>query len=389
MLFLALLLGGCKRQTPVQAKQDTGPIPVRAARVVVRQLPRDVESVGTLFPYEEVTISSEIEGPVEQVNFDLGDAVKEGQVLVRVSEEEQRYLLAQNEAQLRQSLERLGLRNEKDRVKDIKETPDVRRAQADLFEAEQRYKRVRNLVDQGIGSRQDLDQAQSRYEALQAAYESTLYQTRNLIQDVERYKAVVELQRKKVRDTNIRAPFAAYVKERLVNVGQFVRPNTPVFILVKTDPVRLRIEVPEKMAPWIKVGQVAEVSLEAFPERKFQGKIWRISPTVEQSKRTFIVEALIANPEGALKPGSYAKARVRTDRVDSIRLVPARAVNYIFGSFKAYVIQKDAIEAREVKTGDRFGQDLEITEGLNDGELVATTQVSRLDTGIKVKVVEP
>ena len=237
------------------------------------------------------------------VNADLGDRVANGQVLVRVSDEEQRYLLAQNEAQLRQALERLGLKNEQDRVRDLKETPDVRRAQADLFDAEQRYRRVRNLVEQQIGSRQDLDQAQARYQAAQAAYDTTLNQTRNLVQEVERTRAVVDLQRKKLRDTSIRAPFAAFVKERTVNVGQYVRVNTPVFTLVKTDPIRLRIEAPERMAPWIKVGQFADVSLEAFPGRAFKGRIWRISPTVEQAKRTFIVEALIDNPARGTQAG--------------------------------------------------------------------------------------
>jgi RND family efflux transporter MFP subunit len=306
---------------------------------------------------------------------------------VRVSEEEQKYLLAQNEAQLRQALERLGLEGENDRVQDIREAPEVRRAQADLFDAEQRFKRVRSLVDQGIGSRQDLDQAQARFQALQAAYDTTLNQTRNLIQEVERSKAQVNLQRKKLRDTSVRAPFSAYVKERQVNVGQFVRSNTPVFTLVKTDPIRLRIEVPERMAPWVKVGQNADVLVEAYPERQFQGRIWRISPTVEQSKRTFIVEALIANPGGDLKPGSYAKARVRTDKSDRIKLIPRRAVNYVFGSNKAYVVDEDGVvEARDLKIGDIFGEDIEIIEGLEEAERVAVSQVQRLDTGVKVRI---
>ncbi len=386
-LLLVLAGVGCNRQRALQSKQDSGPIKIRVARVVMKQLQRDVESVGTLFPYEEVTISSEIEGPVEEVGADLGDQVKQGQVLVRVSEEEQRYLLAQNEAQLRQSLERLGLRNEQERVKDIRETPDVRRAQADVFDTEQRYNRLRELVAQGVGSRQDLDQAQARYQSAQAAYDTTIYQTRNLIQEVERSKAVVALQRKKLRDTSIRAPFVAHVKERQVNVGQYVRVNTPVFVLVKIDPIRLRIEVPERMAPWISNGQLAEVTLEAFPDRKFQGKIWRISPTVEQSKRTFLVEALIPNPDSALKPGSYAKARVHTDKYDKIKLIPVRAVNYVFGSNKAYVVAGRTIDAREVKVGDRFGDEIEIVEGLSEGEQVAVTQVARLDTGVKVEVV--
>jgi RND family efflux transporter MFP subunit len=386
LLAGSAILVGCGRQQKVEAKQDSGPIEVRVAPVSTRQIQRVVEAVGTLYPYDEVIISAEVDGPVQEVKADLGDAVKEGQVLARISDEEQRYLVAQNEAQLRQSLERLGLKSEKEKVADIRETPEVRRAQADLFDAEQRYKRVRELVDQKIGSLQDLDAADARFKAMQAAYDATLNQTRNLIQEVERFKAGLELQRKKLRDTVVRAPYDAHVKERQVTAGQYVRANTPLFTLVKTDPIRLRVEIPERMAPWVKEGQVADVSLEAFPGRSFQGKIWRISPTVDQTKRTFIIEALIHNPASELKPGSYAKAQVKTSKFEEIRLIPFRAVNYVLGSYKAYVVKGDTIEARDVKLGDRFGQDVEIDEGLSDGDRVAVTGVARLDTGSKVRV---
>lgn len=379
-----LLLAGCNGKGPAQSRQDSGPLKVRATTVIGREVQRDVESVGSLFPYEEVVISSEIEGPVQKVTADLGDHVAQGQVLVGISEEEQRYIVAQNQAALRQALEKLGLKNETDHLKDINQAPEVRRARADLFDAEQRYKRVRNLVEQSVASRQDMDQAQARYDSTRANLDNTLNQTRNLIQEVERQRALLDLQRKKLRDTSIRAPFAAYVKERQVNVGQYVRANTPVFTLVKTDPIRLRIEVPERMSPWVKVGQVADVSLEAFPGREFKGKIWRISPTVEQTKRTFIVEALIQNPQGELKPGSYAKARIRTDKFDRIRTIPRRAVNYVFGSNKVYVIRNGVIEARDVRVGEQFGDNIEIMAGLQEGEQVATTQLNRLDTGAHV-----
>ena len=386
IILATLGLAGCNRQQPVQAKQDNTPVSIRVAAVTVKQMQRDVESVGTLFPFEEVTISSEIDGRVIEVGADLGDQVSQDQVLVRVSDEEQRYLLAQNEAQLRQALERLGLKSEKEQVKDIKETPDVRRSQAELTEAQQRYRRVKELADQGIGSRQELDQAQTHYQALLAGYDTTVNQTRNLIQEVARTHAVVDLQRKKLRDTTIRAPFRAHVKERLVNVGQYVKTNTPLFNMVKIDPIRMKIEVPERMAPWIKTGQSAEVVLEAFQGKTFVGKIWRISPTVEQSKRTFIVEALISNPDGMLKPGSYAKALVHTNKVDTIHLVPVRSVNYVFGTNKVYLAKNGVIEAREVKLGDRFGDNVEIVDGVAAGDKVATTQMQRLDTGVKVKI---
>lgn len=389
--FVALLvliamagLSGCKQQKPIVMKQDTGPVKVPVTHVKMRQVQRVVESVGTLYPYDEVLVSAEIEGRVDQVDVDLGDSVTQGQILVHISDEEQRYILAQNEAQLRMSMERLGLKEENERVQDIRQTPEVRRAQADLNEAEMRYKRIRELVEQGIGPKTELDQATTRYQSAQAAYDATTNQTRNLAQEVERFKALVDLQRKKLRDTSVRAPFAAQVKDRQVAVGLYVRPNTPLLTLVKIDPVRLRLDVPERMAPWVKVGQVADVGVEAFENRKFSGKIWRISPTVDQSKRTFLVEALISNPGGALKPGSYARARIPTDKNERVMVIPFKAVNYVLGTNKAYVVAKGTVDARDVKLGDRYDQEVEILEGLEEGDTVATGQLMRLDTGVKV-----
>lgn len=382
------LLNACKKEAPVKAKVDTGPVIVRSTTAVGKSIQRVVESVGTFFPYEEAIISAEVDGKVDEVKIDLGDMVAAGQILVHIADEEQRYLLAQQDAQLHQSLERLGLKDEKDRVTDVKETPEVRRAAADMQEAEQRFRRARQLTDQGIGAQADLDQFQSRFNSAKAAYDATINQARNLIQEVERYKAVLDLQRKKLRDTTVRAPFAGLVKERMVTVGQFTRANTPLLILVKTDPIRLRVEIPEKMGPWIKPGLIAEILVEAYADRKFSGKIWRVSPTVDASKRTFVVEALVPNPNNQLKPGSYARARVPTDRVDKVLLVPYRAVNYVLGSNKVYVINNGVIDAREVKLGDRLDDAVEITEGLAEGDTIALGNLNRLDTGTRVRVGE-
>jgi RND family efflux transporter MFP subunit len=380
-----LIVSSCTKTGKTELKQSASPVRVKVAPVSTREVRRVVQSVGTLFPYDETVVSAEIEGRVMDVTSDLGDAVAKGSVLVRISDEEQRYLLAQNEAALRMALERLGLKNDSDRIKDVRDASEVRRAQADLFEAEQRYNRTKRLSDQGIGSRSDYDQAQARLNSTRAAYDQSINTVRNLLQDIERQKAVLELQRKKLRDTTVYAPFAGSVKERQVNAGQFVRPNTPLFTLVKTDPLRLRLEVPERMAPWVRNGQIAEIQLEAFEGRKFTGKVWRISPTVDQSKRTFVVEALVNNPGNELKPGSYARASLPTEKTEKIRLIPARAVTYLFGANKAFVVTSaNTIESRDLKLGDRFDEDVEILEGLEAGEMVATTQLTRLDAGTRV-----
>lgn len=388
LVFISVAgLASCTKPVaqPAAAKQD-GPVSVQTTVAKAREVQRVVESVGTFYPMEEAIISAEIEGRAEEVKHDLGDLVPAGAVLVRINDEEQRYQVAQSEAQVRQSLERLGLKSEKERLTDVREAPDVRRAAAELFEAEQRLKRIRSLVDQNIGAKSDLDQASARQLAMKAAYDSTVNQTRNLLQEVERFKAVLDLQRKKLRDTTVKAPFKAYVKERQVTVGQFLRANTPLFILVKTDPIRLRVEIPERQAPWIKLNQTVDISVEAFQGRKFQGKIWRISPTVDQTKRTFVAEVLVDNGIGELKPGSYAKAHVPTSHTERVTVLPQRAVYYVLGANKAFVVKDGLVESREVKLGDRFETDVEILEGIENGETVALTQLAKLDTGVKVRI---
>lgn len=385
VLAAGMLTTACKNSGPPPKKQESGPVKVDMSPVRSRSVQRVVETVGTLFPYDEAIISAEVEGRVDAVNADLGDEVKAGQVLVRISDEEQRYLVAQMEAQLRQGLERLGLKSEKDRLQDITQAPDVRRARADLFDAETRHKRTKELFEQGIGPRSDVDTVEARLQAAQASYDAILNQTRNLIQEVERFKAQCELQRKKLRDTTVTAPYAAWVKDRQVTAGAFVRSTSPLFTLVKIDPIRLRIEVPEKMAPWIRVGQTAEVTVEAFQNRIFQGKVWRIAPTVDQTKRTFVVEALIDNKGNELKPGSYARAKLPTNRVEQVRVMSDKALNYVLGSNKAYVVKGDTVDAREVKIGDRFPGEVEVLEGVEEGENVAVTGLNRLDTGVKVQ----
>ena len=386
-LALMLVLFSCAKKEEVAVKKNADVVTVEVATVSAHDKARVVETIGTLFPFDETVISSEIDGRVDEVKADLGDQVTQGQVLVHVSDEEQRLMVQQNEAQLRQSMERLGLKAENEKLKDVKDAPDTRKAEAEVFDAQTRYDRLKRLADQGIGAPADLDQAQARLRASQAGYDSTIYATRNLVQEVERFRAVLELQRKKLRDTNVRAPFNGSVKERTVNVGQYVRVNTPLFTLVKIDPLRLKLEVPERMAPWIKNGQLVEVVLEAFEGKTFQGKVWRISPTVDQSKRTFVVEALVENGAGKLKPGSYARARVPTQKIERTMLVPAKAVNYVFGSNKVFVVKGGVIEAKDVKTGDRVDGNIEIVEGgIAEGEKVAVTQLPKLDTGVRVKV---
>jgi len=362
------------------------PIAVRVGRVATEQIERRVEAVGTLLAFEEVTISAETEGRIIEVFVDLGDRVRRGQKLAVIHPEEQQYLLDQQQAQFRQALDRLGLKNENDRVKDINDVPEVRKAAADLFEAEQRYKRMRELVAQQIASRQDLDQAEARFQAAKADHDYTLRQVQNLITQVTQSKATLELARKRLRDTVIEAPFDGLIRERMVHPGQYVKQQSPLYQLVNADPLRLRAEVPERMAPWVRVGSDVEVRVEAHADRVFHGKVSRMSPAVDEQKRTFVIEALIPNGEGLLKPGFYGKATIQTHRREQVISIPPSAVMYAYGTNRAFVIDSGKASARELKLGERIGNKVEVVEGLRGGEQIALTEVEKLDNGTPVVI---
>jgi len=392
LCLCCLGLVSCNKSRQAMAGGDQAksgkPIAVRVGRVAAEQIERRVEAVGTLLAFEEVTISAETEGRIIEVRVDLGDRVHRGQQLAVIHPEEQQYLVDQQQAQFRQALDRLGLKDENDRVKDINDVPEVRKAAADLFEAEQRYKRMRELVAQQIASRQDLDQAEARFQAAKADHDYTLRQVQNLITQVAQSKASLELARKRLRDTVIEAPFDGSIRERMVHPGQYVKQQSPLYQLVNADPLRLRAEVPERMAPWVMTGSDVEVRVEAHADRVFHGKVSRISPAVDEQKRTFAIEALIPNGEGLLKPGFYGKATIQTHRREQVISIPPSAVMYAYGTNRAFVIDSGKASARELKLGERIGNKVEVVEGLRGGEQIALTEVEKLDNGTPVVIQE-
>lgn len=365
------------------------PTPVRMVRVELRKIRRNVESVGSLFPNEEVTVSSEVEGKVDEVVADVGDRVDRGQPLVKVSPIELKLALEQQRAALQQARARLGLPDGVEDVKDVQEAAEVKKAAADLNDAEKKFRRARSLMDQGLLSRENFDENEAKYKSARAAYDLAVQTVHNLRGQVAQYRASLALAEKKVNDSVIRAPFAGQIKERTVTLGQYLKVQTPVMVIVNTDPLRVRLKVPEKMAGWVRVGQAVTISVEAYPDKTFTGKISRINPSVDQQTRSFDVEALISNPEGLLKPGFFVRASIPSDRIDSALFVPQRALQYIYGVYKVYIVKGNSLNEKEVKIGDRPDEDVEIVEGLSEGDGVAlSVKGAELRDGARIEVVE-
>ena len=384
---LILSFASCSKTSGKQVDAAAGrSLSVRVFAVEQKQIRRNVESVGSLFPFEEVTVSSEVEGRVEQVLVDVGDHVAIGQTIVKVVPTELQLTLDQQRANLQQARARLGLSNNDD-FKDVRAAAEVKKAAADLADAEQKYKRAKTLYEQGLLPKQSFDEAESRYNAARAAYDLSVQTVENLRGQLAQSRAAATLAQKKVNDSIIRAPFAGQIKERSVTQGQYLKVQTPVMTIVNIDPLRVRLKVPEKMAAWVKTGQEVTIAVEAFPDRAFTGKISRINPSVDQQTRAFEVEALIENHQAMLKPGFFVKATIPSSFVVDALFVPRDALLYVYGVYKVFVVEGNTLKEKEVKVGERTGDEVEIVEGLTKGERIAlATKGQELKEGATVEI---
>jgi len=380
------MLVGC-----ADSKVEKGHVREPAAKLVkteaVRQeaLHRIVEVVGTLAAEDEVTISSQAEGIVRRVLADLGDPVKSGQTLVEIDREKLQYTLDEQKATHARARTKYGA-SESGQLPPVEETADVRKAAAELAQAKQAHERAGELHKRTLISQQALEDAETTLRLKAALYDAALQNARNLRADVDVSDATMKLADRQLRDANIRAPFDGYVQKRMVSVGELVKGQMPVMTVVRVDPLKLMAEIPERMAPWIRVGQSLELLVDAFPGTTFPATVSRISPAVNTQTRTFAFEGLAPNHDARLKPGTFARVRLETALVEQVLTVPYAAMQYRYGVYRVFTVDGNRLTAHELKTGDRAGDRMEILGGVKLGDVVALTDVDNLANGMKVTV---
>jgi multidrug efflux pump subunit AcrA (membrane-fusion protein) len=383
---IALSSAACSKSETAQARgRDDAPKPVKVERVREETVRRNVEVVGTLAAVDEVTISSEAEGHVSKLLADLGDRVHAGQALIELDREKPQYNLEQQKAALQRALAKYGA-PDPDHLPPIEKTPDVQKAQAELVQAKQAFDRADQLHTRQLVPRQTLDDAQAMLQSKQASYDSSLQNAKNLRADIDASVASMKLAERQLRDVEIRAPFDGYVQKRLVNLGEYVKVQTPVMGVVRVDPLKVTAEIPEKMAPWIQVGQPVDLHVDAYPDKRIAGRLSRISPAVNTATRAFPFEALVPNADALLKPGTFARVSIETAKLDRVLTLPYATLQYRYGVNRVFVIDGDRLVAHELKTGERFGDRIEIVSGVQAGAAVAASDVEKLLDGAKVTV---
>jgi len=383
----AVLVTSCNAEKEQGGKKGRGggPLVVRVLEARAEEVEQEVELTGTLGGAEEVTVSTEVEGRVERVLADLGDRVKAGAPLDPLAAVELRLRAAPAEAEYLQAPAKLGTDDPgRDRF-DPATQAAVRRTQADLDEAQRNLTRGEEVMRRGLMAQGELDLLQTRLRVAQAAQQAALEEARSAYATARARRAAAGLARKKLRDASVVSPVDGVVARRLVSPGEYLKAGQAVAAVVVTDPLKLRGEAPERYAAVVTPGLAVSVAVDLPGAEDHAGNISRVGPAVAVSSRTFPVEALVPNPSGALKPGLFARSRVRLGRSEQLVAVPETAVANLAGVIRVFVLEDGQARERKVHIVRKRGSDALLAGELKAGEQVILTGIARLHDGAPVQ----
>lgn len=384
------------------SERDPAAVMVTVEPVTYRAVQRSVEAIGTLYGYEEVSIATKVDGRVRKIHHDVSDQVKPGDLLVEFDPTDYVLLLGQAEKSLRVDLVKLGVDElPADSKFDVERLPVVMQARERMNNAMLRYNRARVLSRTGAVNTEELTDRTADYRAADAEYHSQILIARSLVATVEMKREALAIARQQLKDMAIRVPVplqrvpgmeqgVTYVlSQRAVSEGSFVRTGTEVCKLVIDRMLKLKVLIPERFSNEIQCGQQVQVSTAAHPQ-PFAGLVARINPTVDPVNRTFQVEIEVPNPEGKLKPGSFAKAAIRTRLDSEVVTVPLETVTTFAGITKVFVIEDGHAKEIRVALGMQNTEWVEVASPvLPRGAQVITSGQTGLADGTPVAVRRP
>src|ERR1041385_2729021 len=385
------------RKREPSANAQPAAISVATVAAIKRDLPRFFEATGSLAGDQQTDVAPQTAGKVVGVGVDIGTYVRRGQMLVQLDESELKLHVDQASAQVeqakaavRQAEEKIGLRS--GQAFDPNRVAEVAAAKVTYDLAEKELKRAEKLIESGDVSKQFYDQQRAQRDQLKEQYDVALAQARQnyAAVDVARTnvanaEAALALAKQNLSYAVTSSPMDGFVSERTADLGEYVTPQQKVATVVRVNPLRVRIDVPEQAIPEVRVGQSVSATTSAWPDRNFSGRVARIAPNVSAQSRTLTVEAEIDNSSGALKPGQFATVRILQERPEAASLVPARAAVPEAGVSRVFVSQDGHAEQRLVQTGQTEGDLIEIRQGVAPHEQVATSNQQQLSDGIAIK----
>ena len=382
----ATIWSGCSTATGKSADQpaaERAPIAAAPVAAVEQPIARFIRATGSLMAEDQADVAAEIAGRVVATPVERGTAVTQGDVLIRLSPAEADAQASEAEANAAQIEARLGLKAGIEF--DVEQRPGSPERQGVFDLAQNEFNRIKSLLDQRVVSQSEFDQRRTQMEAARQQYESAKNGAAQQYQALQAARARVALAHKSVADTVVRAPFTGLVAERLVSTGDYVTKGMKVAVVVRVNPLRVQLTVPEQFVSAIagrRAGHLSgrRVSQAANSPAKFDYVSPALKPTSGRSRSK--PSCPIRDRE--LKPGLFATARIeQPDRTPAV-LVPASAVQTTAGTSRVFIVNGDHVEERIVTVGQTVDAQVEISNGLKAGERVATTNVAQLTDGAKV-----
>jgi RND family efflux transporter MFP subunit len=375
-----LLLGfsfGCEIRTQAVAEsgRDASAKAAREVKTMVaveEQVTRAIGATGTLEPQDQLALAIKVSGRIQSLAVDLGDRVRKDQVIAELEPTDYRIQVEQATAALEQARTRLGLLPDGPNVRvDPEETALVRQAKATLNEARLKRDRAQQLFEDSLVARSDLDTAVAAYAVAEGEYENAVEEIRNRQGMLAQRKSELDLAQHQLDQTVVRSPIDGSVAARQGSIGQFVPAGTPIFTIVRTHPLRLHLPIPERAASDVYVGQQVKLKVER-DENEYYGRVTRLSPAIDQTNRTLLVEAEVPNQHGRLRPGAFVRAELITKAGAPALFVPAKALVTFAGIEKVFIVEDGKSVEKQVQTGRKDSEKVEITSGIKPGDVVVS-----------------
>jgi membrane fusion protein (multidrug efflux system) len=363
--WIPLFTAGCNgTESAAPPPEARPPAAVTVAPVKGVDEPVIVEATGSFQADESSDVAPESSGRVLATPVDVGQHVAKGAVLIRI-----------------QAVD-ANLRLDEARAAVQRADANVKLAESQNSLAQTTAKRNEALLKGGLIPQTTADEARTQAET---SANNVLVARASLAQ----VRAQLALAEKAVSDVVVVAPFAGYISQRRVAVGEFVQPSTAVVTLLRIDPLRLQLTIPSVQAAQVAVGQAVTARVDAFPGQTFEGRISAVNPLIAAESRSFIVEAKVPNAKGELKPGMFAVASINQGRTERAMLVPKRAVieDVNTNSFRVFVVDpNNTARVRVVQLAARQTQpeSTKILTGIKEGERVATSNLADLYDGALV-----
>jgi RND family efflux transporter MFP subunit len=338
----------------------TGPMTVEIATVKRSTLAQQLTGVGNLIGDASVSVVPRAAGRLQEISVRLGDSVRRGQRIAKIEDNEIREQVRQAEA-----------------AQEVSQAT-IRQREADLKLAETNLERSRSLYAKQLLPKQTLDDTEARHQA--AVAQLDLARAQNTQSNARLDELRINLE-----NTNIVSPVNGFVARRAVDPGAFVGQNAPVVDVVDIGRVRLVVNVIEKDLKQLQSGGETRVEVDAYPGETFVGRVARVAPVLDPSTRTAPIEIEIPNPGFRLKPGMYARISITTDERKEALVVPSNAVVDSGGRRGVFVPNEDStVTFRPVRVGIEEQTQIEILEGVQEGDRVVTTGAGALQDGARI-----